>query len=175
MTSQMSSEILQKSTRGALWGHIGPKEAQEGGPAPPGDPKRRSRSPPGHHFYHFWDLFWMFSNIIHDLLSTTLYAELCLHQYPTTKNERIRRNNFHDFVAVQLMVRRTISRPTITWTAIKSWKIHTLMAVGREIVRPTIGCDGGGSGNVAVWPMVGRTISRPTSMKVCIFHNFVAV
>ena len=103
------------------------------------------------------------------------YAELCLHQYPTTKNERIRRNNFHDFVAVQLMVRRTISRPTITWTAIKSWKIHTLMAVGREIVRPTIGCDGGGSGNVAVWPMVGRTISRPTSMKVCIFQDFVAV
>ena len=73
------------------------------------------------------------------------------------------------------MVRRTISRPTITWTAIKSWKIHTLMAVGREIVRPTIGCDGGGSGYVAVWPMVGRTISRPTSMKVCIFHDFVAV
>jgi hypothetical protein len=28
---------------------------------------------------------------------------------------------------------------------------------------------------VAVWPMVGRTISRPTSMKVCIFHDFVAV
>ena len=54
-------------------GAVGPhwtKEAQEGGPAPPGDPKRRSRSPPGHHFYHFWDLFWMFSNIIHDLLST---------------------------------------------------------------------------------------------------------
>ena len=35
--------------------------------------------------------------------------------------------------------------------------------------------DGGGSGNVAVRPMVGRTISRPTAIKVCIFHDFMAV
>ena len=120
----MSTELFQKSTRGALWGHSGPKEAQEGGPAPPQGPKTEVQEPFGASFLFLlgpiWDVFQYHSRPPFD------YAELCLKQYQTTTNERIRRNNFHDFVAVQLMVRRTISRPTITWTAIKSWEIHTL-------------------------------------------------
>jgi len=70
MTPKMSSEIVQNSTRGALWGHTGPQEAQKGGPGSPWDPKRRSRAPPGHNFQYFWILPWMFFNMIHDLLST---------------------------------------------------------------------------------------------------------
>ncbi len=61
---------LQKSTRGALWGHMGTNEAQKGGQASPGDPKMEVQARPGHHFHHFWNLVCMFFNIIHDLLST---------------------------------------------------------------------------------------------------------
>ena len=32
MTPAMSTKLLHKSTWGALWGHMGPKEAQKGGP-----------------------------------------------------------------------------------------------------------------------------------------------
>jgi len=53
MTPKMSSEIVQNSTRGALWGHTGAQEAQKGGPGSPWDPKRRSWAPLGHHFPYF--------------------------------------------------------------------------------------------------------------------------
>ena len=108
----MSPEILQKSTRGTLWGHMGPKEAQEGGPAPPRGPKTEVQEPSGASLLSLLgpilDVFQYHSRPPFD------YAELCSHQYPTTKNERIRRIIFHDFVAVQLMVDREIVRPTVS-------------------------------------------------------------
>ena len=36
MTHQISSNIVEKSTRGKLWGHMGPKATQKEGPAPLG-------------------------------------------------------------------------------------------------------------------------------------------
>ena len=39
MNLKMRSAIVQKSTRAALWGHMGPKEAQMEGTAPPGTQK----------------------------------------------------------------------------------------------------------------------------------------
>ena len=70
MTPQMTPEILQNRPGGhcgAIWD---PKRLKREVPPPPGTPKWRSGHPPGHHFHHFWNLFWMFFNIIHDLLST---------------------------------------------------------------------------------------------------------
>jgi len=84
----MRSASIPKSPRVAVWGHMGPKESQMGGTAPPGDPKGMSGPPSGHHFPHVGELCWTFLNINHDLLST---AELCSHQYPMIKNETRRR------------------------------------------------------------------------------------
>ena len=78
-----------KSTRGALWSHMGPKEAQKGGPGPPGDPKMDVRGPSRAPFESLLepslDVFQYHSRPPFD------YAELCPHYYPKTTNERIRR------------------------------------------------------------------------------------
>ena len=70
MTPQMTPEMLQNRPGGhcgAIWD---PKKLKREVQAPPGTPKWTSGDPLGHHFHHFWNLVWMFFNIIHDLLST---------------------------------------------------------------------------------------------------------
>ena len=59
MTPEMRPKSFKKPTPGALWDQMGPKDAQNGGPAPPGD-----------HFPQFWNRFFMFFHIVNDFVST---------------------------------------------------------------------------------------------------------
>ena len=59
MTPEMKPKSFKKPTPGALWGHMPPKDAQNGGPAPLGN-----------HFPQFRNQILMFFHIVNDFVST---------------------------------------------------------------------------------------------------------